>query len=40
MKNWSYVLKKLNQHRDSTQVKFTKKNTPKSLYDFWTNYKN
>ena len=39
MKNWKYVLEKLNQHRDHTQEKFTKENTGKSLYDFWVNHK-
>jgi len=39
MKNWEYVLSKLNKDRDETQEKFTKKNTPKSLFDFWTNFK-
>ena len=40
MKNWKYVLKKLNENRDSTQEKFTKVNTPESLYSFWVNFKN
>ncbi len=40
MKKWKYVLSKLNQHRDSSQTKFTKKNTPKVLFDFWVNNKN
>jgi len=39
MSDWSYVLSKLNQNRDSSQTKFNKNNTPKSLYDFWINYK-
>jgi len=39
MKDWTYVLKRLNQNRDKSQVKFTKNNTPKSLYDFWVNYR-
>ena len=40
MKNWKYVLKKLNENRDSTQEKLTKVNTPESLYVFWVNRKN
>lgn len=40
MKNWPYVLEKLNENRDSTQEKFTKVNTPESLYSFWVNFKN
>ena len=40
MTNWPYVLKKLNENRDSTQEKFTKVNTPENLYSFWVNHKN
>ena len=39
MKKWEYVLKKINENRDSTQEKFTKVNTPESLYSFWANFK-
>ena len=38
--NWKYVLKKLNENRDSTQEKSTKVNTPEGLYIFWVNFKN
>ena len=40
MSNWPYVLKKLNENRDSTQEKFNKNNKPESLYAFWANHKN
>ena len=36
---WEYVLEKLNSSRDSTQELFTIKNTPKSLYMFWVDYR-
>jgi hypothetical protein len=39
MKDWTFVLQKLNAGRDCTQTKFTKTNTPKSLFDFWVAYR-
>lgn len=34
------ALDKINQGQEPDTVKFTLKNTPKSLIDFWINYKN
>jgi hypothetical protein len=34
------ALEKINQLQEPDTVKFTIKNTPKSLINFWINYKN
>jgi len=34
------ALKKINELQEPDTVKFTKLNTPKSLINFWINYKN
>lgn len=36
---WEYVLNELNKNLQPNQRKFTMRNTPKSLYDFWVEKK-